>query len=168
MRCGANTRCSEQRNSRGRRAKGQVKGKERKRSKRAEAVASRRVATSCNELHKRKRSHVILNEGLPHPLCLTLALLIAFLSRNTHTFSLFFFLFFHSLFFLSTFFVCSACLRFIPSLSELVSSNLCLSLSLLVWFVGLRLGAVITEYPPLTSLVVLSPLFSYYHLPYRT
>lgn len=90
------------------------------------------------------------------------------LAIHTHSLSFSFSFFSFSLFFLSTFFVCSACLRFIPSLSELVSSNLCLSLSLLVWFVGLRLGAVITEYPPLTSLVVLSPLFSYYHLPYRT
>lgn len=52
------------------------------------------------------------------------------------------------------------CHRFIPSPARaLVRSNLCLSLSLLVWFVGSRLGTVITEYPPLTSgtLVVLSP-----------
>lgn len=46
-------------------------------------------------------------------------------------------------------------------------SNLCLSLSLLVWFVGSRLGTVITEYPPLTSgtLVVLSPPLAHLLLP---
>lgn len=133
------------------------KGVEEREGERAEAVASRRVATSCNELHKRKRSHVILNEGLPHPLCLTPALLIAFLSRNTHTriHALSLSLSFCPLFFSYLPSPSSACLRFIPSLFELVSSNLCLSLSLLVWFVGLRLGTMITEYPPLTSLVVL-------------
>lgn len=49
----------------------------------------------------------------------------------------------------------------------LVGSNLCLSLSLLVWFVGSRLGTVITEYPPLTSgtLVVLSPPLAHLLLP---
>lgn len=118
-----------------------------------------RVAASCNELHKRKRSHVILNEGLlrfPSTLpFLILLLTSSFFSSLSHGLSL-----------LPSFLSCvrPACLRFIlppplPPVRALVGPNLCLSLSLLVWFVGSRLGTVITEYPPLTSgtLVVLSP-----------
>lgn len=101
-----------------------------------------RCAPSFNEQHKRKRSHVILNEGpssLPVPSC---SLFLPSSLVHLLVVSIFF--------------------RLLLPYSfprQLVGSNLCLSLSLLVWFVGSRLGTVITGYPALTSvtLVVLSP-----------
>lgn len=117
----------------------------RREEKREEAVALRRVATSCTKGSDR-------TSYLTRACCAFLrppssgSPLIPFPPQ------------FLSLF-LSFLCVCSACLRFILSPARaLVGSNLCLSLSLLVWFVGSRLGTVITEYPPLTSgtLVVLS------------
>lgn len=96
-----------------------------------------RCAPSFNEQHKRMRSHVILNED---PSFLPPSFLAPFFSSSSSSSSLL-----------------SSSPHSFPR--QLVASNLCLSLSLSVWFVGSRLGRVITGYPPLTSvtLVVLSP-----------